>query len=567
MSSTKAGDTRLLDKILGVDPRAFDDDDATVVIEREAASSDDPTPPPVTDPTPSSTDLPATEPIDVRSGVVVDGRYRIQRLIGRGGIGLVYLCHHEVLEKPVAMKVLRPEYAEQPEVIERFVNEARAASAIKSAHTVNTLDVGSLPSGAPYFIMEYVDAETLAARLQRDGALPLREAVEVARQMADGLAAAHGAGIVHRDLKPENVFVGKNPDGSPAVKIFDFGVAKVTRARARLTHVGAIFGTPSYMSPEQARGQAVDARADIYAIGIVLYEMIAGNLPFDGDDPLAVMAQHVDCEIPPLTRTHAGAPVPSALENIVRRCLQKNREDRYASVAEFHLDLERVASAPEAGPEPPPEFIRDSMLPEIVVPLEEVSSALAAPPPSVTSSPAAASSPSASRSAPTPVVASSPLAATPLPRVAPRPALVAAPALAHALSPAPAPRRGFFGFLALAIVVVAAGVWFAVPNRGELFGRALGGPGELEPAPKSLPSASAKPVRREHEVHLVLSPLDAVVYLGEKNLGPMPVSLKIEDGKPLVVSVRRKGYRSRRVVLDGSQTRIVVGLSKASAGK
>jgi eukaryotic-like serine/threonine-protein kinase len=567
MSSNKASDTRLLDKILGIDPRAFDDDDATVVIERDG-TSDDPTPPPVTDPTPSSAELPATEPVDVSAGVLIDGRYRVQRLIGRGGIGLVYLCHHEVLEKPVAMKVLRPEYAEQPEVLERFVNEARAASAIKSPHTVNTLDVGSLPSGAPYFIMEYVDAETLAARLQREHALPLAEAVEVARQMADGLAAAHGAGIVHRDLKPENVFVGTEPDGSLLVKIFDFGVAKVTRAKARLTHVGAIFGTPSYMSPEQARGQAVDPRTDVYAIGIMLFEMVAGHLPFDGDDPLAVMAQHVDAEIPPLKQTQAGGEVPSALENVVRRCLQKDREARYASVVELERELGRVAASAEAhSAEPAPEFIRDSMLPEIVVPLDEVSSAGRAAPPPVASAPFA-SAPSASAPSwpeqPAPSATSMPPPPAALHPVASTPAFVASPALAHSLSPAPAPRRGFFPLLAAAVVIVAAGIWLALPSRGGVLGT-LASSEDPKLTPETAPSADPALARREHEVHLVLSPLDAQVYLGEKNLGPMPVSVKVEEGKPLVVSVRRKGYKPRRVVLDGSQTRIVVGLNKLTA--
>ncbi|MDQ2646817.1 MAG: serine/threonine protein kinase, partial [Myxococcota bacterium] len=379
-----------MDQVLGVEPRVYgaDDDDATIVLPREAAMPEDPTPPPVTDSTPSSTELPATEPVEVSSGVVIDQRYRVQRLVGRGGIGLVYLCHHEVLEKPVAMKVLRPEYADQPEVIERFVNEARAASAIKSKHIVNTLDIGSLPSGAPYFIMEHVDAETLASILQARHALPVAEAVEVVRQMADGLGAAHTAGIVHRDLKPENVFVGRESDGSTLVKIFDFGVAKVTRARSRLTHVGAIFGTPSYMSPEQARGQAVDPRADIYALGIMLFEMLAGHLPFDGDDPLAVMAQHVDAPVPPL-KTPAGEAVPLAVEAVVRRCLEKNRDDRYPSVAELLADLQDAEHAP-SGPQPLPAsaahpdheahpdlLLRDSQLPEIVVPLEEV--AVAAP--------------------------------------------------------------------------------------------------------------------------------------------------------------------------------------------
>jgi serine/threonine-protein kinase len=522
MSASKAGDSRLLDQILGVDPPAFEEDDATVVIPREAGATDDPTPPPVTDPTPNSAELPLTEPVDVRAGLVVDGRYRVERLIGRGGIGLVYLCHHEVLEKPVAMKVLRPEYAELPEVIERFVNEARAASAIKSDHIVNTLDVGSLASGAPYFIMEHVDAQTLAAILERDHALPIGDAVEVARQMADGLGAAHAAGIVHRDLKPENVFLGRTDDGGIAVKIFDFGVAKVSRAKNRLTHVGAIFGTPSYMSPEQARGQTVDPRADIYAIGIMLYEMIAGHLPFDGEDPLAVMAKHVDAEVPPLTRTPFGTPVPAAIEAVVRRCLEKQRDRRYPTVVELLADLGPPGTLPQSARREPlePELLRDSQLPQVVVPLEEL--AVKAAPPVAPAAPAAASS---------------------------------------ARVPEPGPWRNWM-LLAAGIAGIAALVWFAFPRDGVRDRLAT----SLLAEPAAAPSASPPKARAQREVHLVLSPLDAQVFLGEQNLGQMPVSVNVDDGKPLVVSVRRKGYRTRRVVLDGTQTRVVVGLNKLPGG-
>ena len=543
-SSPKAGDPRLLDQLLGVEPRAYgaDDDDATIVLPREAAMPEDPTPPPVTDATPNSAELPATEPVEVSAGVVIDQRYRVQRLVGRGGIGLVYLCHHEVLEKPVAMKVLRPEYSDQPEVIERFVNEARAASAIKSKHIVNTLDIGSLPSGAPYFIMEHVDAETLASTLQQKHSLPIADAVEVVRQMADGLGAAHTAGIVHRDLKPENVFVGHESDGSMLVKIFDFGVAKVTRAKSRLTHVGAIFGTPSYMSPEQARGQSVDQRADIYALGVMLFEMVAGHLPFDGDDPLAVMAQHVDAPVPPLT-TPSGDAVPPGVDAVVRRCLEKNREDRYPSVAELLADLVDAEHAP-SGPHPlpaadaheghdlhPDHSLRDSQLPEIVVPLEEVA---AAPAPLVSPRPAA---------------------------VSPRPAVVAPRAAAARPVVSPEPSRTWPWLLVAALAVIGAGVAFLPTGSVGSMAKSLtdkNAPAKATAAPVA--AAVAAPKKKETEVHLVLSPLDANVFLGEKDLGQMPVSVKVEEGKPLVVSVRRKGYRSRRVVLDGKQTRIVVGL-------
>ncbi|MFO7180086.1 MAG: protein kinase [Pseudomonadota bacterium] len=519
MSTPKAGDRHLLDRILGVEPPPPTEDTTLVRASRGVPGNPiDPTPPPVTDATPASVaDLPLTEPADVTSGALIDGRYRVLGLLGRGGIGLVYLCRHEVLEKPVAMKVLRPEYADQPEVVQRFVNEARAASAFKSPRIVDTLDVGTLPSGAPYFVMEHVEAETLAAVLQRDGFVAMPEALEIARQIAEGLEAAHAAGVVHRDLKPENVFVGRTPEGRLAVKIFDFGVAKVTRAKNRLTHVGAVFGTPSYMSPEQARGQSVDQRADIYALGIMLYEMLAGELPFQGDDPLSVMAQHVERPVPRLTVTPAGVAVPPALEAIVHRCLAKDANDRYPTVAAFIADLDRF------------------------------------------------------RSGAVPIAASQPIA-PPQPE-ARAPLAAGGPNTASATTTPPARRKSRGRVWALLAVLsgLVALAWFWIPRAAvEQVLRDAGlAPASAAVAAAPPPTASAARASvvppKEHEVHLVLSPHDAHVYLGDKHLGQMPVSVKVQEGKPLTVTVRRKGYRTRKVVLDGSQKRVVVGLSKGAS--
>lgn len=470
---------------------------------------------------------PPRDPNDPLIGELVDGRYRVLRVLGVGGIGLVYLCQHEVLEKPVAIKVLRREYVAHDDLNERFLNEARASSAIKSPRIVDTLDVGTLPDGAPYFVMEYVEGETLAAMLDRDGSIELSRAVEISKQMAEGLDAAHAAGVIHRDLKPENVFLAPQPDGALFVKIFDFGIAKVARARKRLTYAGAVFGTPHYMSPEQARGDEVDQRSDLYALGVMMFEMFTGKVPFDGEDPLAVMSQHVD-RVPPLMSSLHGVSVPPVLEAIVSRCLAKDARDRYASANELLADL-------------------------VSLPIEELAAArasrVAAPVSAATAAPA-----------PTP---------TRLPSLQQqqRPETLHAHVVSTSAQPGKR-NRVLWGGLALAGVVAASVLfWTARRDAGEPSVSAALAERRAATSPSANPAGGAARVTavapQKREVHIVLSPIDSHVFRGEDDLGPMPVSVQVEDGSPVTLTVRRKGYSTRKIVLDGSETRVVVGLLRA----
>ncbi|HET9930527.1 MAG TPA: protein kinase, partial [Polyangiaceae bacterium] len=460
----------------------------------------------------------AGSPDDPFIAELVDGRYRVLRLLGVGGIGLVYLCRHEALEKPVALKVLRPEYVLHEDLNARFLNEARAASAIKSPRIVDTLDVGTLPNGAPYFVMEYVDGETLASLLDREGHVELSTALAIARQLAEGLDAAHAAGVVHRDLKPENVFLAHTPEGLSA-KIFDFGIAKVARARKRLTYAGAVFGTPHYMSPEQARGEEVDARSDLYALGVMLFEMVTGRVPFDGEDPLAVMSQHVD-RVPPLMSNITGTPLNADLEAIVARCLAKDPRHRYSSGAELLRDLEALPA------------LMEQPLP--------VARAVEAPMPSAPSR---------------------------LPSLQSRPETLSA----HVVPAMPKPRsRGRWFVAAGVVVAAAAGGAFLLrhPTSSSLTSADMGmqasvgnGPG-MESSDSSSPRIGV-PAKAMREVHFVLSPIDSHLFRGDEDLGPMPVSVQVEEGTSMTLTVRRKGYTTRRVVVDGSETRVVVGLIRA----
>jgi hypothetical protein len=272
---------------------------------------------------------------------VIDGRYRIDGVLGRGGMGVVYRSRHEVLEKPFAIKILLP--TEDGDVVERFVNEARAATAIGNAHIVDTIDFGQLPDGSTYFVMEYLEGRTLSQRIKAQKVISVAAALFIARQIAEGMSAAHRAGIVHRDLKPENIFLTRRDDEDDFVKLLDFGIAKMQARENRLTRAGTIFGTPHYMSPEQASASEVDLRADIYSLGVILYEMLAGQVPFDAENPMGLLTQHLYTAPVPLTeRKEPLQHISTELDAVVLKCLAKRTSDRYASMDDFVADLDRL---------------------------------------------------------------------------------------------------------------------------------------------------------------------------------------------------------------------------------
>jgi eukaryotic-like serine/threonine-protein kinase len=271
-------------------------------------------------------------------GTLVDGRYDVECVLGEGGMGTVYGVRHRSLDKRFALKVMRADMAQQGELAERFIQEARSAAAIGHPNIVQITDFGELPSSAPYFVMEMLDGTSLSKLLRSGGPPPFARAVRILKQVAAALAAAHVAGVIHRDLKPDNIHITSND----VVKVLDFGVAKMAGA-GRLTRTGMVFGTPHYMSPEQASGGAVDHRADVYALGIIMYEMFAGRVPFEADSYMGVLTKHMFMVPEPPSRVNAAVRELGALEDVTLRCLEKKPEARYESMDALIADVESIA--------------------------------------------------------------------------------------------------------------------------------------------------------------------------------------------------------------------------------
>ncbi len=284
-------------------------------------------------------------------GTTFDHRYKIEKLLGEGGMGFVYLARHKVIDKKVAIKVLRAEMAKDREILDRFLQEARAASSIGNPHIIDISDFGDLPDGSTYFVMEFLDGQSLVQFNDKNNRQPFDVIAKIAIQMANGLAAAHDAGIIHRDLKPENIYIVTRGLDKHFVKILDFGIAKVaTSGENKLTRAGAVFGTPHYMSPEQAAGSPLDHRTDIYSLGVMLYEMVSGALPFTADNFMGILSQHMYQAPPPLGKLNLEPPCPAELEAIIFKCLSKVPDDRYPDMMALSADLQRFQDGmvPEA---------------------------------------------------------------------------------------------------------------------------------------------------------------------------------------------------------------------------
>jgi eukaryotic-like serine/threonine-protein kinase len=282
-----------------------------------------------------------------QAGEVVGGKFVIERVLGVGGMGVVVAAHHNHLDKTVAIKFLRRDAAKDELAVSRFLREARAVTVLQSEHVVRVMDAGRLDDGLPYLVMEYLSGLDLDQMLAQRGQLPLEEAVEYLLQSMEAVADAHAAGIVHRDLKPSNLFVTMRADGSPLVKVLDFGISKAfdtTGAnQVSLTATSMTLGSPLYMSPEQVRSsKTVDARTDIWALGIIAYELLAGVQPFEAETVTGLCAKIVADEPPPLRSIRPD--VPPGFEAVVLRCLEKNPAARYPSVVDLAAALRPFAS-------------------------------------------------------------------------------------------------------------------------------------------------------------------------------------------------------------------------------
>ena len=267
---------------------------------------------------------------------VFNGRYEVHRSLGRGGMAEVFLARDQLLDRPVAMKVLFPEFATDPSFVERFRREATAAANLNHPNIVGVYDWGEA-DGTYFIVMEYVDGRTLSEILRAEGPLHPDRVADVGADVAAALGFAHRNGVVHRDVKPGNVLV----TATGLVKVADFGIARAITANAdeNLTQVGTVMGTATYFSPEQARGDTVDPRSDIYSLGCVLYELLVGRPPFSGETPVAIAYKHVqESPIPP---RHLNVELPAAIEAIVLKCLAKNPVNRYPSAEDLRADLRR----------------------------------------------------------------------------------------------------------------------------------------------------------------------------------------------------------------------------------
>jgi serine/threonine-protein kinase len=275
-------------------------------------------------------------------GTTLDGQYRIDCHLASGGMGAVFRAHHLSLRKDVALKVLRPELTASTELQERFRRESEIAAALEHRHIVRVTDFRRSPEGLLYLAMELLDGESLFDRLRREGFLPPDEAVEILWQLCDGLEAAHGKGVVHRDLKPENVFLARGPGGE-LVKILDFGIAKMAEpGSGSATQAGMVVGTPEYLSPEQATGSGVDARSDLYTVGLIGWRMLGGRHPFKASDARGLLMMQATQPVPPLVEARPDlAAYPLLLAAIARACA-KDPAARHQSAAEFKADLGAV---------------------------------------------------------------------------------------------------------------------------------------------------------------------------------------------------------------------------------
>jgi serine/threonine-protein kinase len=274
---------------------------------------------------------------------LIGGRYQLEEHVGSGGMSKVYRAHDRLLERTVALKILHEHYSQDDEYVERFRREARAVAQIAHPNVVTVIDRGE-HEGRQFIVFEYVDGENLKQLVEREGSLPIRQVIQLGLQVASALAAAHERGVVHRDVKPQNVLLSE--DGLP--KVTDFGIARSADVES-VTLTGTVMGTSEYLSPEQARGEAVDVRSDVYSLGAILYELCTGRVPYPGENPVSVAMRHLHEPVPSVRERRRD--VPRRLEAAIRRALAKDPAERFASMGELIAELEACLRALGNGEE------------------------------------------------------------------------------------------------------------------------------------------------------------------------------------------------------------------------
>jgi eukaryotic-like serine/threonine-protein kinase len=487
---------------------------------------------------------------DVYLGCTIDNRYKVESVLGEGGMGMVYECRHKIIDKRVAMKILRSDLARDREVTERFLIEARAASSIGNEHIIDISDFGQLPDGSAYFVMEFLEGRPLSAEVDGGQPMATERTIPIAMQLCDGLEAAHEANIVHRDLKPDNIYLVKRGSENDFVKILDFGIAKVsTGVQGKLTQAGSVFGTPHYMAPEQAAGAPVDHRGDIYSLGVILYELASGRVPFDADNFMGILTQHMYKAPVPIRALvpETGANVPPGLEAIILKCLSKRPEQRYQNTRELKQDLARLLA---------------KQVPTAVAEMMDRSGGFNVP------------ADFFKKSGP-----------------------MAEPVPAEALSFPQKRSRWPLYVGILAPFLIVGGIFFAQSTQGtagtgqgathggtnpngEQQGTSVDQPSEPDARRGSTPGPNAiqalgspggaggivNPTVAASGTQVVLGiePADAHAFLGDQDLGSNPVLLDVPKGEKITLEVRLKGYHPQTIEVDGSEAKVAVALERAS---
>jgi serine/threonine protein kinase len=306
-------------------------------------------------------------------GQTLAGKYRIEERLSEGGMGTVYRGTHVLMDKTVAIKVLRPSLAADEKIVARFSREARAASRISHPHALSVTDFGEAENGVVFLVMEYLSGSTLKEIIRREGPMQLPRAVEIIRQVGGALDAAHEQGVVHRDLKSDNIML-LSSSGTDYAKVLDFGIAKIKEPEGSydpcLTAPDLVIGTPQYMSPEQcSQSPDIDACSDIYSFGVILYEMLVGHVPFTGDSPTAIMLKHLQEPAPTVLAERRD--LPEAIDRVVGRALEKRPEDRYQSVGELVEDFTIAAGMEPAGASSTANSVRVETSPAAAQPLTD----------------------------------------------------------------------------------------------------------------------------------------------------------------------------------------------------
>ena len=549
-------------------------------------------------------------------GQVLADRYRIQRLLGEGGMGQVYEAHHVNINKRFAIKLLRPEIVSNPEAVARFRQEAWSASSIGHENIVEIDDFATLPDGSVYLAMEFLQGRALAERMREEAPIEVAEALDIFIQVAHGLAAAHGKGIVHRDMKPENIFLAEK-HGRTVAKILDFGIAKVSGGEAQsLTRTGAIFGTPHYMSPEQAIGNPLDHRSDIYSVGVIMYEVFTGRVPFEAESFMGILTKHITSQPKPPREAAPDRNIAPEVEAVIMRAMAKEPSNRYQTMEALAHDLVEVAQvlAPQlltpSGSRPiapPRSSLRQTPNPSAPISVPSVPAAkapsqpMAVPTPTPTPTPTPPESPAAKpagttpssgwtafgatleasrqKSQPHPAVeaaatgGSQPMAAVSAPDT------IADPSAPSIIEPAPVPPVTSGAGVKIAIAVGAlivlgggAAAFFLVPKTKTP--PVVVQPKQVDPTPAKDPTPvtppttapttppEAKPASAQHLVLVDSEPPGASIVRDGAILGETPETVPVE-GAPIAVVLKKEGYVDEPVIVDPAKGRkLLVRLEK-----